>query len=1064
MASPKIKVQSHTKNVVVIPKGIIIEITSDHFTSDSPVFFPYGSDISKPTALEAIKSVLTFAQEFPRKKLFITGHVDSSATPKNGFSLSSLRSKAAYAILSGKSDSWVKIAKLCTVTHYKRLLLYFDKKYSWNCDPKSSDDTKTTEYSDCIKNYKTNFNTQFKPKQLLTIDDKIDTKTLSSFFQLYQQDLATLLGEADIKNLVKWFKLIKFISAANMSRGCGTSIQKQTPATNGMFSANGNRIEFIFFNEKSSPKLNCIASLKADHLTDKCPVASKAVTREYLDPQNVSANAATLLSITAVDDHFAPQAETLKITYDIKDLSDKTVVMQITSDTYTNNPIYERVLTNGEKSDGTGKTIEWNGETTCDGDLKGLFVNPLFSPYNVTLKSVSGAESFKEFKILYGNIILSRGPWDAGRPAASLTPDEKTETTDWIRYKLNELGYWGGPSTNNESGTTLQSTYLKKAASFYARNNVKLYNRGKFNADAAIQGKDNLFMDCLRNNESTRVYFEDPSGDVFTNAASGAKCFVPSLYYTNINDFYAGGESRSKKDHALLNEPVIPVLAKVQILDKSNNSVDAPEAVGKVKLSWHLEDCAETDRVTRYEVHVSHLADNRFATPPAVNDPDIHPYNVGNVPPTDDTQRLLYMDEIVNWIQTKSYSFSDKTPLVKNCPSICGGKTKLSALFLSYRPFTLDTKGKRPLSETSVLNEVLGKTGVYFCPSAIGGDSYQICVDYDFSNQKNKNALNTEYAFNAATNSTKHAVKTGVFTIWRDAPFNTIIKWPGCSNIAEYELDRIRQNYEQAYINMSVPTAANEIVISTIIKDPDYLTMIKKFKSESLKNIFKNKSFASMSAADRKTESDRFVKDSSASKANIASWKLSDKCVYGKPLPAQNNIPGANYQHALKALFYNDTSGFIYSIIDDMATITGKKFREKIPYGHAIIAFYPHEPVQILTDPVNQPGVVSNAAYVAGFVSMGQADGIVTYDLGDTDRRGYVITHEFGHHNFLYHHENAGDTNPRHHDLSDHNCMMSYPGGIAPAISSQSNPLFCGKCNLRLRGWQITSKNVPASS
>ena len=51
------------------------------------------------------------------------------------------------------------------------------------------------------------------------------------------------------------------------------------------------------------------------------------------------------------------------------------------------------------------------------------------------------------------------------------------------------------------------------------------------------------------------------------------------------------------------------------------------------------------------------------------------------------------------------------------------------------------------------------------------------------------------------------------------------------------------------------------------------------------------------------------------------------------------------------------------------------------------------------------------------------------------------------------------------HDPSDHSCMMDYTSEDDAAhphrAAAQYTPHFCGKCNLKLRGWQVSDPGLP---
>jgi hypothetical protein len=75
----------------------------------------------------------------------------------------------------------------------------------------------------------------------------------------------------------------------------------------------------------------------------------------------------------------------------------------------------------------------------------------------------------------------------------------------------------------------------------------------------------------------------------------------------------------------------------------------------------------------------------------------------------------------------------------------------------------------------------------------------------------------------------------------------------------------------------------------------------------------------------------------------------------------------------------------------------------------------------------------------------------------------YSIAHEIGHCLWLRHWENSNRSFGKDHDSSDHSCIMSYPivgdKFFGPDVY---DPHFCGKCNLKLRGWDV--KTLPANS
>jgi hypothetical protein len=407
--------------------------------------------------------------------------------------------------------------------------------------------------------------------------------------------------------------------------------------------------------------------------------------------------------------------------------------------------------------------------------------------------------------------------------------------------------------------------------------------------------------------------------------------------------------------------------------------------------------------------------------------------------------------------------------MVKNCPESAGGKQDLSTLFLSYQPFPLSVPGKVPASEASTdtsekWRKLQGMSGVNFCPTRIGGDSFRVVADLDFAGLPNKADLEAWHGA-AANGRDARKVETGVVTVWRDTRFAAIVKWPGVST-PQYELDRIGLDYEQCYVEMA--KTPKELSIEDVITGAEYQELIRQWTP---KNLEAQLQLETRSAA----EGSRLVEDATPDRVRflgIPLWQkfgLTKDALYGRDLPPQKSLDGEDYKAAIRSLFYTPKDGFVYKLSRPLAALVSRKLRPEHPLGHLVVAFHPHRPVKILNDGADRSKGVLENAYVASFVSHGLPDGVVTYDLGDPDRRGYVVAHEFGHHYFLYHHQTSQDETfdtPTQHDTTDLNCIMSYAvdGAQFPRVPTQFNPLFCGKCNLRLRGWRVTSAGVPASS
>ncbi|MEM7410733.1 MAG: LysM domain-containing protein [Myxococcota bacterium] len=764
------------------------------------------------------------------------------------------------------------------------------------------------------------------------------------------------------------------------------------------------------------------------------------------------------LRITALHDHFASGAEDAGLHFSIGYLEGEQVTIRVTSDHYADGVIFEHELDDEQKRKGRAKAFAWQGETTCAaGDLQDLCLSPLYSPYKLTIEAAGGLKDEREFKVLYGKLELSKGAWLA---------DETTppaDTDDWDRWKLNELGYFGGPFTDDGAETAYQRGCRERAIKLYKCHDGEFLRRVVDDHGAQVEADPDgtayfdflddaagQFGGLLRTRLAADHNRRDGSENLNALPAPGqdARFVVPLVYYAKGDDFQLAGEVRYDQDAARVNDPFVPIKVKVYLRDHQDRDVHSPMGVGKARVGWRVVDPAEPGMNARYQEDVRYRAADAASR---------------------DTQRLAYMQAVQNHIQGAGYTYSDGTAFVKNCPGTFGGKDQLTDLFLSWKGFPLVERNQIPCSEASVdsgNDKLFGYTGANFVPSKIGGDSYQVIADLDFSGLPNEDDLKDWHGANAEGRDAGK-VETGTFTIWRAQPWSKIVSWPGVP-AGQYQLQRVRTYFEQCYVKFDVPGGGAIEDITDVISEQEYRTLVAGWSPEGLQRRLKRRGLSS-------SDANRVVGDAKPGKTLgfFDKFSLTKDAFFGRDVPAQKRLGGNEYKAALRSLFYDNSRGFVSKLSEPMAALLSRKLRARHPMGHIVVAFRPHEPVTVYKAPgLIRRGEVDTANYRASFLSMGLADGIVTYDLGDGDRRGFVLAHEFGHHHFLYHHEVSNDPEPpprvsetpEHHDGADHNCIMSYLSFAEDTTLGEFNPLFCGKCNLRLRGWQVGNAALPASS
>jgi len=778
------------------------------------------------------------------------------------------------------------------------------------------------------------------------------------------------------------------------------------------------------------------------------------------------------IRITRIDDHFAPQHEKLDFSFRIGHLENKKVSLKIKSEHYGVDDIYTRELLAAEKKTGSDKEVteEYKGETTVEtGLLAGekLYLNPLYSPYKLIIEEEGGISDEIEFKVLYAEIELEQAKWSVD----DKEPDKASDLTGWLRWQLNELGYFGGPFTSN---AILAGEYLNRAIKMYKASDTEFqkiqYNDkalttqigGYPDNDSIYDDLDedpaqfrNLLEKRLRKSKNKRKFIKLES-DPFSAEGDKGTFWVQQVLTQKDSQFFAV-ESGTKltQDAARLNCPIQPIRAKIKVKDKTDVAQEIPGAVGQVSVGWRVEDPAETGMNNRYQALAVSANDN---------------------------QRLPYIQAVQNFITTEAFEYSDGTAMVKNCPECCTGKQNLEELFYDHAksdgtsPHPMAVRNGLPCTLAGIdpdITKSFGTSSINFLPSNKAGDSFRVIADLDFDatalgftadhikelkQDNDANAPGVVAPLKEGRDSCK--VKTGIFTIRRTIDFVRIVKWPP-DDAYEGEMPRLKLNFEQCYIDMETPGNDEKVSVKKVMSNKEYQKLVRDNFAPSVVDIK-----AGAGITDDQTNA--FVDAVLPGKKKLfwRKFNLKENYLYGRDLPPQGDLTGDEYKAAINSLLYGD-SGFVGAMAEKTSYFVATKIRPKVATGHISIAFKSHKPVTVIDDPsLAKPAQVKEQDYVcSNFSSMGNADGVVFYDLGDIDRHAYVTAHEFGHHQFLYHHFVDATDDETLHDTNDDNCIMSYTGA-ATRVEGVFDPLFCGKCNLRLRGWNVSAPhiNFPAGS
>ncbi len=495
------------------------------------------------------------------------------------------------------------------------------------------------------------------------------------------------------------------------------------------------------------------------------------------------------------------------------------------------------------------------------------------------------------------------------------------------------------------------------------------------------------------------------TGNAITSASGTSKLFVDAITYEKLAS--GGSEFGTDKiplEKKRINRPLLPIEATLFVKDKAGNKKLAPEAVGECRISVHVRDPNE---------------DLSSQFPNTATEP---------------TRAKAYIELAEKLVSGRSADNGD------NCPDTLNGIRKGPGLdfdqcFLLgdfYKPYVsaADATQKVVFTKACVdksFPKRVGKACLYFRPSYVAGDDYKLTFEIDFTGLPNQAAL--EAAHGTSDPKKRIKVETGTFRVVRRGRLAAVVDWPARPGApASLQLGLIAAEFAKAHIELDTGSSVSK-TITSLITPAEFATAAAS---------------GGVGAAPAHT--------------------LSATKYFGRALPAQGSTTAAVYRNILSAAVYTNYAKQNFRAV---GALIAKKIRATDPVGFIFVNVFMHEPVNILASPPTNNTVVK-AAYITWGGSEGLADSTIMCDMKDPDKVYYVYAHEMGHNLFLLHHENAGDSpHAADHDTADHNCLMSY-SAAAPAPAHQREgiytPHLCGKCNLKLRGWDILGASMPAHS
>jgi hypothetical protein len=707
-----------------------------------------------------------------------------------------------------------------------------------------------------------------------------------------------------------------------------------------------------------------------------------------------------VLELVSCDDHFAPTRETQDIDYRLQGYQAADAVTLEITSPHYDDPLVRRELTSGQKSDGN-HTFHWNGRIE-QGDQQDQFAHPLLAPFRVRLFDAEGREGTCEFKVLWAAIRLHDGPWT---PRDDV-PTRADREDHWVQLRLNELGWFGGPVDGDIDDIAERAIVRYKS-----------YHR-QLAADDSDDVTEDL-CDRLEAGDNARQVFTEARW-VEDEARESRVQLDADVYYEEYNDLL-DPDDKVDDEEDKLSRPCFALRAEVLLLRKGKElgqddcTVAAPRAVGPVKVRWLTEDPMED---------LTHLPDGSNAAVPS--------------------RTRQYMQAALAVVG----------PPGDNCPEDYDGLRELDDGHLDHRPyFYEDELGLLPfeaeedddnLTYTTRAHhdfdnphDLLGCAMILARPSYMSGDSYRFGVTLDFEDEDNQAYLEGIYGDDVPR------ARTGTLTVWRRARVAAYVAWAQRNEANEaLSWANVHDRFEEAFIDLFTPTrtlgrddfmdlAAYNTIVQADCNNAAYRTAVQ------------NEATTVAGGGAAALDLDHYAVDYRTAQ-----------------LPGESlNTYGQRIGNTAASIWDDINEAIVERLSDQL--------RPRHPQGLLVLDFKAICPTQWR----NVSG--TNTDVPASRSAWADRNGVTMIEVDINMNQDTLMAHEIGHNFYLSHWEvPAGDhfRRPDDHDRNDHNCMMSYAWNLTGRTDNVNNNgqlfdgRFCGKCNLKLRGWNIGESGLPAQS
>lgn len=687
-----------------------------------------------------------------------------------------------------------------------------------------------------------------------------------------------------------------------------------------------------------------------------------------------------------------------------------------------------------------------------------------------------------QIQVQIASLSLELVPWrelyeTSTGTSADVVPADGGDRIKWVQYKLNELGWFAGKLDGNANDPDLEKAIVR-----YRQSHRELY-RPLFRVSetdtvyelADIQISRQIDQDLVGALQvDTTVLPSFDTADVFTRRAAAGKLYLHAERACQdgvdefANDAADAVTIKHEKEQEWLSAPRFPLRAKVLVTDGGGTSVWAPAASQSLEVRWRWQDVAEpTDQL-----------------------------------PTRPNATRAYVEAVQAAAAASRFN---------NARAVIGGQITGD----DARDKAVVFDGVDANLTVAAVNDAWGATTtgelVFFCPSTIAGDNYELTATVGTHDAQT--GLMTLWRRIRVAGHVSWGGQPS--DVWQDvvgkyARAYVEIVAPQPRTMAATADDGLKAKFREV---AKLDSWCNDAWYPDAL--PAFPVPPSPMSPQAMRTSLEDLLNGEDRAYDRWMNDEEVTVDIRgrylAAKSAIAKWKQGADPVFalgtehyarelariiaatlqdppiaentGKPLSGMALIKWKKTPDSVDARFedlqpdarriveWNRQASIARAnrpkVYDAILPVLGGtqqtilvELERILGMGILVLEFEGH---------LLREGIVLD--WSCGSQMIGGGKIVINRGSYGPYRASHLFTHELGHGLFLKHDKNAPDFVKEDHDQSDDNCVMSYiynpespPADNCDKVDrdhyhpGRFDPEFCGKCNLKLRGWNIRAK------